>query len=465
VLRNDLLTRRIRRALRVFRAGPRKYHHGAIPDIDWNEDLVPKDLYPAEDLIAAREERDFAQEDERMKEQLIQQERRRVERLKGDKAAKRRADGERIKQMQKIHQREVEKKVAEKKRKEEEKEQKRKREEEEESKRKEGEEEEHKKRKEEEEKERRRKEEEDRKRKEEEEKERRRKEEEDRKREQEEEKERRRKEDEDKKREQENEERRKGKGKEITPEKHQPATRTKAKTAVQSQAPSKKRSRREFKSKEMIEDSDEQGQTDGPSTIPAPKKQRIIPDPMDSNDPDTCVRCERLELKCIPNGYLPNGNRMACQTCRTHKRNCSLAQKSSSGGLPPTKPQARQSSIAARQQPPPPPAVNLSAAPLSHQVVKVKRKRVVKDAGEGGPSKIRKVRLVVPVPAGSTSRTPATTSAHEEEASSVKIPEVRVLREAKPELRVISWAEGEKLCKFALLIFLRYLNPYSCSRR
>lgn len=223
------------------------------------------------------------------------------------------------------------------------------------------------------------------------------------------------------------------------------------KTAVvaPSQAPpTKKRSRRQIKSKETIGDSDEASQTNGPSTVHVAKKQKkqkTVPSPVDSDEPDPCERCHRLEFNCVS-----NGPRRACQTCRLAKKTCSYAEKGQSGGERPTKPQAHQKSTAAPVQPPPPPPVlNPPAAPLSHQMAQAKRKRGVDDAGEASPSKIRKVRILVPPPK-------ETISVKEEEADPV-LPTVRVLRAGgKPESKKVTpSAEGEKLGKFVILIFLR----------
>jgi hypothetical protein len=420
-LRTDLLTRRIRCFTRVFSLGPRKYFQGAIPDIDWNEELIPKELYPEDDLIAAREERDFAQEEEEMREDLRKAKERMEERTKGDRVKARRENAERAKAMLEV----IAKRELKTMRKEEAKEQKRKREEEHESKEEEQEEEEERKGKDDDEEEERARKEgeerEERKRKEEE-------EQEEKTRKEREKKERKRKEEEERKRKEED-------------------GRRKTAVVAPSQAPrTKKRSRKEVKSKETIEDSDEVAQTDGPNTVRAAKKQKkqkTIPDPVDT---DLCERCHRLEFECIS-----NGPRRACDTCRLAKKTCSMAEKGQSGGLPPTKPQARQKPTAApEQRPPPPPVLNPPAAPLSHQMAQAKRKRGVTDAGEAGPSKIRKVHIMVPLPK-------ETISVKEEEANPVKMPTVRVLRVGvKPESRKVTpSAEGEKLGKFVLLIFLR----------
>src|SRR5271155_2350938 len=123
--RNDLLTRRIRRVLQVFANGPRSYNHSGVPNIVWNEEIMPKYLYPDEDLLAAREEREIPAEEERVR----QEEQRVFKNLRGTKAAeKRKADAARVKKMQKM----AEKKMEEKKRKEEEEKERKRREEEEE---------------------------------------------------------------------------------------------------------------------------------------------------------------------------------------------------------------------------------------------------------------------------------------------------------------------------------------------
>src|SRR5271168_1550065 len=116
LIRNDLLTRRIRRVLRIFANGPRGYHHGGLPNVNWDDELIPKDLYPEEDLIATREERDIAKEQEEVMEKVRQREKRLFEESKAAKAAaKWKADGERL-------QKRLQKQKAEKKRKEEEEE-------------------------------------------------------------------------------------------------------------------------------------------------------------------------------------------------------------------------------------------------------------------------------------------------------------------------------------------------------
>src|SRR5271168_4749617 len=116
LVRNDLLTRRIRQVLRIFANGPRGYHHGGLPNVNWDDELIPKDLYSEEDLIAAREERDIAKEQEEVMEKVRQREKQLFEELKVAKAAaKRKADGERL-------QKRLQKQKAEKKRKEEEEE-------------------------------------------------------------------------------------------------------------------------------------------------------------------------------------------------------------------------------------------------------------------------------------------------------------------------------------------------------
>jgi hypothetical protein len=187
---------------------------------------------------------------------------------------------------------------------------------------------------------------------------------------------------------------------------------------------------------------------------------------MDSDKPRLCERCQCLQLKCIKNGPC-----RACNICRVRKKTCSLTGKTSSSGLPPTKAQALQrSTAAARQPPPPPPTLNPPAALLSHQVAQLKRKQVVNNAGKGGLSKIRKVRIMVRPPTDPKLTAQATISVKEEEAS-VKLPTVRVLRApvqpgSQPgSVRVTPSAEGEKLRKFILLIVLTYLIPYSCSRQ
>src|SRR5271168_1111485 len=97
LVRNDLLTRRIRRVLRIFANGPRGYHHGGLPNVNWDDKLIPKDLYPKEDLIAAREERDIAKEQEEVMEKVRQREKRLFEESKIAKAtAKRKAHAEMV---------------------------------------------------------------------------------------------------------------------------------------------------------------------------------------------------------------------------------------------------------------------------------------------------------------------------------------------------------------------------------
>src|SRR5277367_3987875 len=116
LLRNDLLTRRIRRVLRAFVNGPRGYHHSGVPNVSWDDDIIPKDLYPEEDLIAAREERDIAKEQEEVMEKVRQREQRLFEESKVAKAAaKWKADAERV-------EKKLQKQKADKKRKEEEEE-------------------------------------------------------------------------------------------------------------------------------------------------------------------------------------------------------------------------------------------------------------------------------------------------------------------------------------------------------
>jgi hypothetical protein len=461
-LRTELLTRRTRCFVRVFSTGPRKYFQGAIPDVDWNEDLIPKELYPEEDLIAAREERNFAQEEEKMREDLRQAKEGMEERTKGDREKQRRENAARANAVQEL----MAKRLLQKKRKEAAKEQKRKREEEEESKEdeqeaeEEEEEEEERTRKEGEGKKKRKAEAKRQKRKREEEEDEQEEEEDMKRKENEEEEERARKEGEEKearkrKEEEEQEEKtrkeiedKQRKRKEEEERKKEQDGRRKTAIVAPSQAPpTKKRSRREIKSKETIGDSDEAGQTNGPSTVRAAKKQKkqkTIPGPVDSDEPDPCERCHRLEFNCIS-----NGPRRACHTCRLAKKTCSYAEKGQSGGERPTKPQAHQKSTAAPVQPPPPPPVlNPPAAPLSHQMAQAKRKRGVNDAGEAGPSKIRKVRILVPPK--------ETISVKEEEADPV-LPTIRVLRAGgKPESKKVTpSAEGEKLGKFVFLIFLR----------
>jgi hypothetical protein len=438
---------------------------------------MPKEFYPEEDLIAAREERDFAQEEAEMREHLRDAKERMEERTKGDRVKQRRENAERAKAMEVL----MAKRLV-KKRMEEAKAQKIKREEEEERKAEEQEEEDERKRKrkedgddqegtkkeEDEDEERMMKEEdegEERRRKEEEEQEEKtrkeREEKEERKRKEEEREEKRRKEREEKKerkrREEEQEEKtRKDAEEEQRMRKDEKESQKKEKdgrrkTAVvaPSQAPPTKKRSRVVKSKETIGDSDEGGQTDVPNTVHAAKKQKkqkAVPDPVDSDQPDSCQRCNRLRLECSS-----NGPRRACDNCRLAKKTCSMVLKGKSGSLPPTKPQAHQKPAPAPKQPPPPPPVlNPPAAPLSRQMAQGKRKRPVDDAGEAGPSKIRKVRIVVPLPK-------ETISVKEEEANPVKIPIVRVLRAGvEPESRkVTTSAEGEKLGKFVLLIFLR----------
>src|SRR5277367_3352262 len=119
-----------------------------VPNVSWDDDIIPKDLYPEEDLIATREERDIAKEQEEVMEKVRQREKRLFEESKVAKAvAKWKADGERL-------QKRLQKQKAEKKRKEEEEEERQRIEEErktkEESDRKKKEEEEEKMRKEEE---------------------------------------------------------------------------------------------------------------------------------------------------------------------------------------------------------------------------------------------------------------------------------------------------------------------------
>src|SRR5271155_2908823 len=109
VHQNDLLTRRTRRVLRVFANGPRSYNHSGVPNIVWNEEIMPKYLYPDEDLLAVRQERDIAAEEERVR----QEEHQVFKNLRGTKAAeKRKADAARVQKIQKM----PEKKMEEKKR-------------------------------------------------------------------------------------------------------------------------------------------------------------------------------------------------------------------------------------------------------------------------------------------------------------------------------------------------------------
>src|SRR5277367_5133115 len=116
LVRNDLLTRRIRRVLHIFTNGPRGYHHGGLPNVNWDDEIIPKDLYPEEDLITAREERDIAKEQQEVMEKVRQREKRLFEESKVAKAAaKRKADAERAEKR-------LQKQKAEKKRKEEEEE-------------------------------------------------------------------------------------------------------------------------------------------------------------------------------------------------------------------------------------------------------------------------------------------------------------------------------------------------------
>ena len=408
--RNHLLTRRIRRVLRVFSNGPRSYQHSGVPNIDWNEDLVPKELYPHEDLIAARQERDFGKEEEEMRlhEQQV------AERSKGARAAeKRKADAERLRKMgkllakreRKLQQEAEEQNMGGKEQQrvqQEAEERQRQEEEEEERKRQEREEEGERKRKEQEERERVRKEEE------------------------------RKRESEDKKR--------KAKGKQVAPKGQTNMMTALVAVTSDTQAPStRKRSRKDFKSRATVEDSDDEAQQAGPSTIQAPNTEQTTPHPV-SSQPFPCARCQAQKRECVS-----NGSRRSCQACRSLKKTCTLARKGpSTEGLP-------------AKAPPPPPALNPPPAPLSHQVAQVKRKRSASDSGETGRSKIRKVRIVLPAAAEATSTSGAATSAEGKEASLVSIPKVRLglpLPSAKQResRRVTSSTEGEKLSKFLLNI-------------
>lgn len=450
--RNDLLTRRIRRVLRVFSEGPRSYSHGAVPDITWDETIAPKSLYPNEDLTAAREERDFAKEEEVLKEEQRLQE----ERQANSKAAKQmREEAERARKIlamsAKIKKREEEEKERERKEQEErktkedeerkrkEEEEERKRKEEEEARKRKEKEEEDRKRKEEEEEDRKRKEEEERRRKEEEEK--RRKEEAERKiREQAEKEEERRQEDKDEEEEEEEEQEktkqstdgstneeeraqragtldRKGKGKEVAHETTQPHPRKEPKNpktafvdvpAAKQGPPGRKRPRKEYKSKETVEDTDEEAEQDNPSVVQAPKKKRkTASDPVGSKELLPCDRCVLGKVQCHPNGY-----RKACVSCRTSKQTCSHSKlMSSSSGLPAPQPPPRPSAVDG------PPAPNAPPGPDSQQIVKVKRKRAPDDAGEAGSSKLPKVRIPASVAAEPASRRKVTPSAEGERLS------------------------------------------------
>jgi hypothetical protein len=87
---------------------------------------------------------------------------------------------------------------------------------------------------------------------------------------------------EDVRRKEENEEkRRQGKGKEIPPEQHQARRGMNAKKGI-------KQSRREVKSREIIQDSDEEGPKNGPSTVRPANKQRTMQIPWTPTNP-VCV--------------------------------------------------------------------------------------------------------------------------------------------------------------------------------
>src|SRR5271168_872970 len=439
LFRNDLLTRRIRRVLRAFANGPRGYHHGGLPNVDWDDEIIPKDLYPDEDLIATREERDIAKEQEEVMVKVRQREKRLSEESKIAKAtAKRKADAERVqKRLQKAEKKRKEQEEEERQRIEEERKKKeesdrKKKEEEEEKMRKEAE-----KRKEEEEEEQTRKEAERRKeeeeaqrkkeverRKEEEEAQRRKeverrkeeeeaKKEEERKREEEETEakevaEMEKKEEEEAIRKQEEEARkneeaqgemgdsgdigteeegagepaamgdRKGKGKQVISDGQEPQKPKKQ---------GKKRPRKEFKSSEIIKDSDDD-LADNASIGEVSKKPRTTLDVAQSAPPP-CDRCRSGNIRCYPNGY-----RKACAGCRSSKQTCSHSKlKSLPSGSKPPKRQARQSTSRVSVNLPPPPHVAVPPAPYSHQVIQVKRKRAQEDEGEAGPSQILKLRI------------------------------------------------------------------------
>src|SRR5277367_4351972 len=87
-----------------------------VPNVSWDDDIILKDLYPEEDLITAREERDIAKEQEEVMEKVRQREQRLFEASKVAKAAaKRKADAE-------MAEKKLQNQKAEKKRKEEEEE-------------------------------------------------------------------------------------------------------------------------------------------------------------------------------------------------------------------------------------------------------------------------------------------------------------------------------------------------------
>lgn len=361
--RNDLLTRRIRRVLRVFANGPRSYNHSALPNIVWDEEIIPKDLYPEEDLIAAREERDIAAEEEKMKEKLRkEQEERRAKSKIAQAAEKKRAATERLREIEEIAQ----KRQAETKRKEEEAEEEKKQKEEEEQQS--------------------------------------RKEEDERRKEGE-----RRKEEQVKAKDaaeavpgntaeigelgsgaEEADQQAeisdgKGKGREVDTEGQAPQVRP------------TKRSRKAFKSREFIEDSDEIREDD-PSTLQVSKKPRTSSVPIASEGLPPCERCRGGNIRCYPNGY-----RKACLACRTAKQTCSHSKlKSPSSGLRPDKGRRLRTSSRSLHNPPPPPDLSVPPAPYSRQVVLVKRKRDLDD-GEAGPSKTLKVRIPASIPVDASS--------------------------------------------------------------
>ena len=169
--------------------------------------------------------------------------------------------------------------------------------------------------------------------------------------------------------------------------------------------PTRKRSRKEFKSKQFVEGSDED-QMDDPHTVEALKKRRTTPDPVASDELDPCERCLLAKVPCHPNRY-----RKACVACRTSKQTCSHAKLTrSSLGLQPKKARARKRASGAPHNPPPPPDLNVAPAPYSHQVIKVKRKRGLDDQGEASPSKILKLRIPASTAGDAASRPKVTPS-------------------------------------------------------
>src|SRR5271168_1248950 len=168
---------------------------------------------------------------------------------------------------------------------------------------------------------------------------------------------------------------RKGKGKQVVSERQEPQKPKKQ---------GKKRPRKEFKSSEIIKDSDDD-LADDASIGEVSKKPRMTLDVAQSAPPP-CDRCRSGNIRCYPNGY-----RKACVGCRSSKQTCSHSKlKSPPSGSKPPKRQARQSTSRVSANLPPPPHVAVPPAPYSHQVIQVKRKRAQDDEGEAGPSQILK---------------------------------------------------------------------------